>query len=287
MDGKEPARFYADAKRQVRIWLATLDSPHRDTIRLHAAECGCLLLGNNTLSYQTGSVLEFGRKWKDISSMIEKVVDTFDAAKRIASIFATTLGVSVEIRVSGNRFVVYIPESMRIPDIQHFSSMVHLLRPPDEDRLALLEYVDTSEFSVSSLAWCDPDSSLSWDVSQLMHESWSTEHPCSGSVVMNAVQYAGLTGWRLPTLNELMTLTLQKLDAAGIQYSEHPGSTSFWSSEESFYSGPEKAFFDIATQATGHQRFIEQDKNWSKRGDGYTERARTIFVTAEGRRNSW
>ncbi|MBS0355489.1 MAG: hypothetical protein JSR83_16510 [Proteobacteria bacterium] len=30
--------FYDDAKRQVRIWLATLDSPHYDTIGLHAAE---------------------------------------------------------------------------------------------------------------------------------------------------------------------------------------------------------------------------------------------------------
>ncbi|MBS0355488.1 MAG: DUF1566 domain-containing protein [Proteobacteria bacterium] len=216
--------------------------------------------------------------------MIEKVVDTFDAAKRIASNFATTLNVSVDIRVSGNRFVVYIPERMRIPDIKHFSRMVHLFGPPDEGRLALLDYVDTSEFSLSSLAWYDPDSNLCWDVSQLLHESWSKEHPCSGSVVMNAVQYAGLSGWRLPTIKELMTLTLQKLGAAGIQYSER--STSFWSSEESLYSGPEKAFFDIATRATGNQRFIEQDKYWSNPGDGYTERARTIFVTADGQRNS-
>lgn len=216
--------------------------------------------------------------------MIEKVVDTFDAAKRIARNFATTLNVSVDIRVSGNRFVVYIPENMRIPDIKLFSRMVHVFWPPDEDMLALLEYVDTSEFSVSSLAWYDPDSNLCWDISQLMHESWSTEQPCSGSVVMNAVRYAGLSGWRLPTIKELMTLTLQKLGAAGIQYSER--STCFWSSEESLYSGPEKAFFDIATRTTGHQRFIEQDKYRSKPGDGYTERARTIFVTADGQRNS-
>jgi hypothetical protein len=30
--------FYDDARRQVRIWLTTLDSPHRDTIGLHADE---------------------------------------------------------------------------------------------------------------------------------------------------------------------------------------------------------------------------------------------------------
>jgi hypothetical protein len=28
--------FYDDARRQVRIWLISLDSPHRDTIGLHA-----------------------------------------------------------------------------------------------------------------------------------------------------------------------------------------------------------------------------------------------------------
>ena len=35
---KVTGMFYDDARRQVRIWLITMDSPHRDTIGLHAAE---------------------------------------------------------------------------------------------------------------------------------------------------------------------------------------------------------------------------------------------------------
>ncbi len=58
-------------------------------------------------------------------------------------------GIAATLATKGNRFVVYIPVSMRIPDIKDFSRMVNLFWPPDEDMLDLLEYVDMSEFLVS------------------------------------------------------------------------------------------------------------------------------------------
>lgn len=85
--------------------------------------------------------------------------------------------------------------------------------------LSLLDFADNSQFSSTNLACTDPESGLTWDREGLLiTESIFNHHAAAGSEVMNKVNYAGIDGWRLPTLNELKTLSVGKLDMADIKF---------------------------------------------------------------------
>jgi|UPI00056C1688 hypothetical protein len=207
---------------------------------------------------------------------------SFKGASYLALSLSEHFEVCIEIKRHEDKYIVCIPSPLHVPDLRKFTSNVYFLGAIDEDLLSLLDYADTSRFSSSSLAWRDPDTGLAWDVARLCCSDGRTDFPQVGAVVMNALQYAGLRNWRLPTLDELRTLSPDKLNAAGIDYKKSTkGAIHFWSCEESLYSGPEKSFLDLSSMRVGHQRFIEQDRNWSSPGDGYTESAQTIMVSSE------
>lgn len=206
---------------------------------------------------------------------------SFKRARYLALSLSKYFKVCIDIKRLEDKYIVCIPSPLHVSDLRELMSDLYVCGAINEDLLSLLDYVDTSRFSSSSLAWRDPDTGLAWDVARLCYRDWDTYFPQSGgAVVMNALQYAGLRNWRLPTLDELSTLSPDKLDAAGIDYRKSTkGAIHFWSCEESRYSGPEKSFLDLSSMRVGHQCFIEQDKNWSSPGDGYTESAQTIMVS--------
>ena len=217
--------------------------------------------------------------------MTEKTLETFDHASRLARMYAIDLGTSIPIpiRGAGDHFVIDIPEKGRIADIKEFARCVHLFGgPADEEKLDLLNYVDTSEFTDQGLAWFDPETGLSWDLAMLAHENYSVVEPSLAKTVMNAIRYAGLIGWRLPTLEELRTLSLFKFNETSYPYSEFTDGTKFWSSDVSMFGDNERAYFDVASREMGYQRYIEQERDRHTRGDGPTERARTLFVSDTG-----
>ena len=215
--------------------------------------------------------------------MNKKEFSSFEDAKNLAKASAVHFGVNVGISIFGEKYVVCIPDSVQILDMQQFVRSVYLFGgPPNGLLLSLLSYIDRSGFSATNLAWCDTATGLTWDVARLIYGVDDSDHPRNRSDVLDELRYAGLKSWRLPTLAELRTLNIQKLDEAGINYSKNrKGQINFWSSEDSTYSGPEKAYLDFASMKTGHQRFIERDKNRSTSGDGYTESAQTIMVTSD------
>lgn len=215
--------------------------------------------------------------------MIEKVLETHDDARRVARMYAIALETSIPIRREGDRYLIGLPEKGRIADIKRFAHELHLFGgPANEEMLDLLHYVDNSALTDQKNAWLDPETGLTWDIAMLVTDNRGTQHPSLAKSVMNAVAYAGLTGWRLPSLQELSSLSPAKLNSAGLSFSL-PDGAKFWSSEESMFSGPEKAFFDIHAREVGHQRYIEQNRDRHTAGDGYTETARTLFVSDRGR----
>jgi hypothetical protein len=204
--------------------------------------------------------------------------NAFSEAKTLASQLAESFNISVEIINSNGKFVVQ-PAAVPLPNFKKFSDSIYVFGSVNYQVLSLLSHVDASCFRSTRLTWLDLESGLLWDSSRLLSGIASTVLSTDRSAVMNAVGYGGSSNWRLPTLDELSTLDLIKLDKAGIgSYRDADGSVKFWSSNESIYSGPETAFLEIVSKRRGDQRYREQNKDRQMRGDGYMETAQTIMV---------
>lgn len=191
---------------------------------------------------------------------------------------ATNFGVVTRMKSSKIAFEVDIPDQLRISDIRKFTQIAYIFgMSPDENLLSLMAYVDRSPFSSGALAWRDPETGLAWDIARLLYGNDVSAHPASGEELMNALQYAGLSNWRLPTLDELKTISVAKLNSADATDLFSRG-LDFWSTDESLYSGPEKALLNVESRLVRHQRFIEQHRDKNSDGDGYTEAAQTMMV---------
>lgn len=210
--------------------------------------------------------------------MTTLVFDSFKEAQALAKCCAFRFEVEACVKPSNGVFVVHFPDQLRIQDVRDFTRRTYLFgMSPDMNLLSLMSYVDRSPFASVDLAWRDTGTGLAWDITRLFYGSGHSEHPAPGQELMNALQYAGLSQWRLPTLDELKTLSASQLASASPD-GKTDWVSNVWSCEESFYTGPEKAFLDIQSHTTGHQRFIEQNRDKKTHGDGYTESAQTVMV---------
>ena len=208
---------------------------------------------------------------------------SFKEARFFARNFAEYFETETSIKFSDGIYCVTIPESRTLVRPTDFVEFAYMLDASSRDQLlSLLDFADNSQFTSTDLAWNDSETSLTWDrAGLLLSESIFKHHAASGLEVMNRVKYAGMSGWRLPTLNDLKTLSAAKLDAANINFLGTIGKLKFWSSETTWDSGTESCYFDLASKRIGHQHFVEHDSNRRTDGDGYTESALTIMVTSE------
>ena len=218
-----------------------------------------------------------------IPSNLERDFHSFAEARFFARNFAVYFEVETLIKCSGEFYRVTVPRSRKLAKPKNFVQFAYMIDASSRDQLlSLLDFADNSQFSSTNLAWTDPESGLTWDREGLLiTESIFNHHAAAGSEVMNKVNYAGIDGWRLPTLNELKTLSVGKLDMADIKFGVGLGKPKFWSSETTWDSGTEQCYFDLASMKIGHQHFVEHDSNRRTYGDGYTENALTIMVTSE------
>lgn len=205
----------------------------------------------------------------------------FKEANSFARTLASYFDVTAEMRRKNEYFTVTLPEPLKILNIDKFTKYALMFNGPSEVLRSIFPFVDLNEFSSKSLVWHDDTTLLTWDLKRLFSTTEIGVIPLPAWIIMNAFEYGGLKGWRLPTISELKTLNLSKLNNAGLELCEGGHKFSFWSSEDSSYSGPEKSFFNIESREGGDQRFIEQERNSSTLGDGYTEIAGTVLVTSE------
>ena len=210
--------------------------------------------------------------------MATLIFKNFHDARDTARFCAMRFEVETRITINNSSFAVHFPDKLQIKDIKEFKRMCYPLGIiPNSNFLSLLAYVDKSIASSQALAWRDSNNGLAWDVARLFYSDRQTELPEDGKELMNAIEYAGLTHWRLPSLDELRTLNTTKLNSLGISSKGKP-SLRFWSSNKSKYSTSENAFLDIESKIVGHQYFIEHHRDRQSYGDGYTEYAQTMMV---------
>lgn len=203
--------------------------------------------------------------------------ECFEDAKNLAKMCAWYFQVEVRMRSSKSGFEVLFESPLQINDSLTFGQHAYVFGPLNKGLLSLLHYVDKAPYVSANNAWQDPGTGLVWDIARLFYGCARTDFPRNCSTLMNALQYGGFEKWRLPSLDELRTLTIEKLSEASPPNANEWG-TTYWSSEESLHSGPEKSFLDLRSRSVGHQRYIEQDRNRRTYGDGYTESAQTILV---------
>ena len=139
-------------------------------------------------------------------------------------------------------------------------------------------------FASRELSWTDPKSKLTWDVAHLFYSNDRTDYPKDKSKALNEVNYAGFNDWRLPTIEELNTLAksepvdniLNLKDEVAASYEKE---SCFWSFEKPSWSNWDECYlFNFSTLSRECQKFREQKKYKSSRGDGYTKSAKTILV---------
>lgn len=221
--------------------------------------------------------------------MATLAVGSFKEAQALARSCATYFFVDVRVMPSRKGFAVSFPNPLRIPQVEPNGSAAHALdRCPTRDLLPLMAYVDRSQVSSNDLAWHDRTSGLMWDVARLLYGGRDSEYPAYREEWLNALGYAGLSRWRVPTIDELRTLSIEKLGAVGVA-SPDTQNIKFWSCERSRYAGPEKAqfafeavCFDIVSQTEGHQEFRESgEQRRSSFGGHYTEYAQTMLVCSD------
>lgn len=204
--------------------------------------------------------------------------DSFASAQALAKCCASRFEVEVRIERANDVFAVFFPGKLHIKDIFKFTQNSYFFGViSDASLLTLMRYVEKSPFSSQALAWRDTTSGLAWDVARICYGAVQSDFPACGEEIMNALQYAGLSQWRLPTIDELKTLEING-PMSGVVGNIRNWGPRFWSCDESLYGGPEKAFFDIESRMIGHQRYIEQRRNMSTPGDRYTEWAQTVMV---------
>lgn len=199
---------------------------------------------------------------------------SFESVKKIAAEIAFSFKLSVEIMRTQSGYRI-VPDELQPENLQDFATNAYTFGLK-EWLLDLLQYVDTQHFQSTDLVWHDQATGLVWDVSRTVYRDRYSEHPTAPVHIMNKIRYGGRDNWRLPTLSELKTLSMEKLTATGMLASSN--SLKLWADEESFYTGPEKALFDLVSQRRSDQRYIEEHKDRS--GGRYTERAQTMLVSS-------
>lgn len=206
--------------------------------------------------------------------MITTEFNSFESTKEVARNVSVYFGVSVRIvrTPSGYRIV---PDELNEANLQNFAAFVYFHKDP---RVELLQYVDTQRFQSRDLIWQDPETGLAWDVSRIIYGGMSSDLPKQPVHIMNRIRYGGRDNWRLPTLSELGTLSMEKL--ATVNATEFAPRRSFqlWANEESRYSGPEKALLDLVSKRRADQYYKEAHKDQS--GGWYTESAETMLVSS-------
>lgn len=214
--------------------------------------------------------------------MKEQHFGTFKEAQSFAQNMAEFFTIGSFLKRSGEVFTVSTKEKAHPDRLRKFAGSFYFDRMSQDQINSVLDYVASPDLSSKSLAWFDSETKLTWDRSRLLCDKEYTLFPGDDSKrIMNALHYAGLASWRIPTLNELKTLSVEKIRCAGIDYKTSPGGEIiFWSSDP-VYSGPEMAFLDLASMRVGYQRFREQHKDRNSSGDGYTESGQTILVSSE------
>lgn len=215
--------------------------------------------------------------------MKERHFDTFKEAQSFAKNMAEFFRIGSRLRRSGEIFIVSTHEKAHPDKLQSFSRSVFYDRMSPDQLKSILDYAASPDLMAETLAWFDAETKLTWDSSRLLCNQGYTDFPgYESKKIMNFLGYAGLTGWRIPTLNELKTLNLDKLRNAGINFkTSSEGEINFWSSDPE-YSGPdEKAFLDFASMRIGYQYFKEQHRDRNTSGDGYKESGQIILVTTE------
>lgn len=205
---------------------------------------------------------------------------TYKEARNFAQQIAILFKAYVDVRMRDGSYIVLVKGDFTIEDPEWFRRAIYMYGPSDSEFALFLSFVDKSKYSDVSLVWCDTDTGLTWDIARIFCGKGFSDNPNGASRLMNLLGYGGCRSWRLPTIEELKTLSVEKLEFARIGRVLTRRQLAFWSSEESIYSGPEKAYFDVALMERGDQRFIENDRNRATSGDGYTEAARTLMVSS-------
>ncbi|MGH1448790.1 MAG: hypothetical protein ACRBBM_05115 [Pseudomonadaceae bacterium] len=211
--------------------------------------------------------------------MKEIIFDSFKEAKELASKVAYKFNVRTKIKFDGDLFIVSIPDDLEIHDIKDYARAAHLFGLANEVDLCILDHVNNSKYQSRELVWQDHSSQLHWDIGQVLCHSFATDRPSAYSVIMNRINYGGLSGWRLPTLEEIETLTIEKLKNSGLSLDKEHKKTRFWIHSEP--NTESNQFYDIINKKLISQRYHEEFRNKSDPKDGYIEQANTIAVTSE------
>jgi hypothetical protein len=214
--------------------------------------------------------------------MTKYLFDTFNEARDFARFLSTDFEIVVKIIPLGAKFLTWHEEEITIEKYQYFSQHRIWWTLDKEEKLRLLGTLDTSVFQEKSLVWPDNASGLVWDISRRLSGSNNTDFPNDASMIMNAVFYGGRKGWRLPTIEELKTLDISKLEISNIKnYISGNGKMHFWASDRSTYDSELNSFFDVLNRQRRSQRYKEQHPDKHSYGDGYIESAQTILVSVE------
>jgi hypothetical protein len=208
--------------------------------------------------------------------MITTEFDSFESMQQVARKVSSHFHVSVTVARTQSGYRI-VPDELLAENLQQFAKYVYLFGGLNEAMLGLLQYVNTQHFQSSDLIWRDPETGLAWDVSRTISQGTS-DHPQARLHILNKIRYGGRDNWRLPTLMELGTLSMKKLVMTRAGAFAPSKSLKLWACEESLYSGPEKALWDLVTQRRFDQRFIEEHKDRS--GGRYTESAKTMVVSS-------
>ncbi len=92
----------------------------------------------------------------------------------------------------------------------------NLRKPLNNNITPVLDEVKRQQLQSPGLAWCDPESNLTWDVAGLLQSQGDGAHPQDCSDLLNAFTYAGHSDWRMPTVAELKTLGKERFVNIGL-----------------------------------------------------------------------
>lgn len=82
--------------------------------------------------------------------------------------------------------------------------------------LAALQPEHYEKLRSLAAVWTDPLSGLTWDVARYFMLGTHSEHPDNASDLMNEVHYGGCNDWRLPTRDEIKTLSSERFLNLGL-----------------------------------------------------------------------
>lgn len=239
--------------------------------------------------------------------MSKKYFSNFKEANNFAKKAATKDGTSISLKREGDVFFVETPDKN---DTEEFDSNMKELfhdfagfrkaRKENKDIILVLNeggmgscidensswkyvYIDKEQFSSPDLSWTDHQTNLTWDISHLLFNNLRTmERSKNNSPILNKIEYAGYSNWRLPTIAELKTLLDEKQELnLKIEIStNYKNSFRFWSNEKSTNNAITSDYyyvFNFKTMEKESQMYTER-KCKSTRHDGYLFSAITIHV---------